>query len=53
MLVGGVGETIDETAHMKWAADPHYRPKNLAFAGRRDVEPGEGFIPGREPPHDA
>lgn len=53
MLVGGVGETVDETAHMKWAADPHYRPKNLAFAGRRDVEPGEGFIPGREPPRDA
>jgi uncharacterized protein (DUF2235 family) len=53
MLVGGVGETIDETAHMKWAADPHYRPKNFAFAGRRDVEPGEGFVPGRERPRDA
>jgi uncharacterized protein (DUF2235 family) len=36
MLVRGVGETIDETAHMKWAADPTYRPRNFAYAGRTD-----------------
>jgi len=36
MLTTGVCETIDETAHMKWAADVHYRPRNFANAGRRD-----------------
>jgi T6SS, Phospholipase effector Tle1-like, catalytic domain len=49
MLVGGVGETIDETAHMKWATDPRYRPKNFAFAGRRDVSLGAGITPASEP----
>ena len=35
MLTTGVCETIDETAHMKWAADSRYRPRNFANAGRR------------------
>jgi hypothetical protein len=39
MLVEGVNETIDESAHMKWAADPAYRPRNFAAAGRRDITP--------------
>lgn len=39
MLVQGVNETIDESAHMKWAADPRYRPVNFAFAGRSDFSP--------------
>ena len=39
MLVSGVEETIDETAHMKWAADPTYRPRNFAHAGRADFSP--------------
>ena len=36
MLNGGVGATIDETAHVEWAADPSYRPRNFAHVGRRD-----------------
>jgi len=40
MLTSGVNETIDETAHLKWANDPRYRPRNFAFAGRSDIEPG-------------
>ena len=52
MLVGGVGETIDESAHRKWAADPRYRPKNFAFAGRRDVSPGAGVKAASPPPRD-
>ena len=39
MLVSGVGETIDESAHKKWASDPSYRPRNLALAGRKDFTP--------------
>lgn len=39
MLTAGVNETIDQTAHMKWAADTRYRPPNLAYAGRRDFDP--------------
>jgi len=39
MLTQGVNETIDESAHMKWAADPRYRPPNFAFAGRSDFTP--------------
>src|SRR6185295_9463261 len=39
MLVSGVEETIDETAHMKWAGDPRYRPRNFAHAGRADFMP--------------
>jgi hypothetical protein len=50
MLISGVGETIDESAHMKWAADPRYRPQNFAFAGRRDVRPGAGLAAAPEPP---
>jgi uncharacterized protein (DUF2235 family) len=50
MLIGGVGETIDETAHMKWASDAQYRPKNLAFAGRRDVDLAEGLAGAPPPP---
>ncbi len=42
MLIGGAGETIDESAHMKWAADPSYRPPNFAFAGRADMSPRTG-----------
>jgi hypothetical protein len=34
MLVDGVNETIDATAHKKWAADTGYRPANFAAAGR-------------------
>ena len=34
---------------MKWAADPRYRPKNFAFAGRRDVSLGAGITPASEP----
>ncbi len=34
MLSGGVNETIDPSARAKWAADPDYRPRNLALAGR-------------------
>jgi hypothetical protein len=34
MLRDGVGETVDETAWLRWAADPSYRPPNLAEAGR-------------------
>jgi uncharacterized protein (DUF2235 family) len=37
MLVHGVNETIDPTANLKWARDPTYRPHNLAYAGRADV----------------
>jgi len=33
----GVRQSIDETAHKKIAADPGYRPPNLAQAGRLDV----------------
>jgi hypothetical protein len=36
MMVDGIAETIDQTAHMKWSADPRYRPMNLANAGRAD-----------------
>jgi uncharacterized protein (DUF2235 family) len=36
MLVDGVNETIDATAHKKWAADTGYRPANFAAAGRPD-----------------
>jgi hypothetical protein len=39
MLTQGVNETIDETAHRKWSADPRYRPPNFAFAGRSDFTP--------------
>ena len=39
MLTQGVNETIDESAHMKWSADPRYRPSNFAFAGRSDFTP--------------
>ena len=34
MLARGVNETIDPSARAKWAADPDYRPRNLAVAGR-------------------
>ncbi len=37
MLRDGVGETIDETAWRRWAADASYRPRNLAEAGRPAV----------------
>jgi hypothetical protein len=39
MLISGINETIDETAHLKWASDPTYRPSNLASAGRPDFNP--------------
>jgi uncharacterized protein (DUF2235 family) len=39
MLTQGVNETIDESAHMKWSADPRYRPPNFAYAGRSDFTP--------------
>lgn len=45
MLVSGIRETIDETAHMKWAADPTYRPQNFANAGRTDFRPGRRGTP--------
>ncbi|HSF59811.1 MAG TPA: DUF2235 domain-containing protein [Candidatus Binatia bacterium] len=45
MLTSGVGETIDETAHMKWAADPRYRPQNFAYAGRLDFSPSSAVTP--------
>ena len=45
MLVGGVNETIDETAQMKWAADPRYRPKNFAHAGRAESGPARFATP--------
>jgi uncharacterized protein (DUF2235 family) len=38
MMVGGTNETIDETAHLKWANDTTYRPRNFSLAGRRDFE---------------
>jgi len=34
MLARGVNQTIDPSARAKWAADPDYRPRNLALAGR-------------------
>ena len=34
MVARGVNETIDPSARAKWAADPDYRPRNLALAGR-------------------
>jgi uncharacterized protein (DUF2235 family) len=34
MLISKGNETIDQSAHMKWTADPTYRPSNLAAAGR-------------------
>ena len=37
MLTGAAHETIDETAQMKWNADPRYRPRNFAHAGRADA----------------
>lgn len=39
MMIRGqaVHETIDETAQLKWAQDPTYRPPNLASAGRTDA----------------
>lgn len=43
MLTQGVNETIDESAHMKWAADPRYRPPNLGAAG------GGRFVPAGKP----
>lgn len=42
MLVGGVGESIDPSAHQKWQADARYRPPNLAAAGR-SLGPGGGM----------
>jgi len=33
----GINQTIDQTANMKIAADPGYRPPNLSQAGRLDV----------------
>ena len=45
MLVDGVGETIDQSAHMKWAADAAYRPRNLANAGRDDFRAAERLTP--------
>lgn len=45
MLVDGVAETIDQTAHMKWAADSTYRPGNLANAGRDDFRAPERPTP--------
>ncbi len=40
MLTQGINETIDETAHLKWSAQPTYRPPNFANAGRSDFTPG-------------
>jgi uncharacterized protein (DUF2235 family) len=37
MLVEGINELVDQTADRKWAADPSYRPLNLAMAGRPDI----------------
>jgi uncharacterized protein (DUF2235 family) len=36
--IRGVNETIDETARKKWSTDLHYRPYNLAHAGRADLQ---------------
>jgi uncharacterized protein (DUF2235 family) len=33
----GIAQSVDETANLKVAADPAYRPPNLAQAGRLDV----------------
>ena len=38
MQLKGVNESIDESARMKWSADPKYRPYNLAHAGRADLQ---------------
>jgi uncharacterized protein (DUF2235 family) len=42
MLVEGAKEIVDECARRKWSADGSYRPKNLAMAGRADVNPASG-----------
>jgi uncharacterized protein (DUF2235 family) len=42
MLVSGVNETIDATAHKKWAADIDYRPPNFAAAGRPELRVAGG-----------
>jgi hypothetical protein len=42
MLVKGVNETIDATAHKKWAADTAYRPANFAAAGRLEQQVAGG-----------
>lgn len=34
MIARGINESIDQSAHMKWAADPSYRPRNLSVSGR-------------------
>jgi uncharacterized protein (DUF2235 family) len=39
MLVKGCNECIDESAHLKWANDPRYRPRNFSSAGRTDFTP--------------
>lgn len=36
MLVTGLHETVDVTAHKRWAADASYRPRNFAEAGRQE-----------------
>ncbi len=33
----GIGQSVDQTAFLKWQADAEYRPPNLAQAGRTDV----------------
>lgn len=40
MAARGINEAIDRSAFAKWAADPDYRPRNLALSGR-SVSPGE------------
>jgi hypothetical protein len=37
VLSDGINQKIDETAFLKWKADPEYRPPNLGQAGRADV----------------
>ena len=38
ILVSGINEKIDATAHKKWAADSSYRPRNFAEAGRQELQ---------------
>jgi uncharacterized protein (DUF2235 family) len=42
MLVKGLNETIDATAHKKWVADTGYRPANFAAAGRLEQQVAGG-----------
>lgn len=39
-----INEVVDETVYKKWAADPEYRPLNLAHAGGAIASPGVGLV---------